>query len=226
VPPSISSHLWQKALEIAQESLAKYQLPSLELGSLQSQSAAENMKSLVAELGAAHQEKKDRQWRYKDRDGNEVVWVERLGKILKSVDKYAKIVDTAIQHHPDITSLVWAGARAILQVCHGLSEGRNSLIWIWQVALNHVEAMECFEGTMVTIMDKMAVSAFYAGIYTGVGLHTALGDTSNLNQVLDMALPELYAAVIVFAIKARQYFDARCKPTLHMITTHVLTMKK
>jgi len=73
VPPSISSHLWQKALEIAQESLAKYQLPSVELGSLQSQSASENMKSLVAELGAAHQEKKDRQWRYKDRDGNEVV---------------------------------------------------------------------------------------------------------------------------------------------------------
>ena len=88
---------------------------------------------------------------------------------------------------------------------------------IWQVALNHVEAMEYFEGTMVTIIDKMAVSAFYAGIYTGVGLHTAMGDTGKLHNVLDIALPELYAAVIVFAIKARQYFDARCKLTLHMI---------
>ena len=58
--------------------------------------------------------------------------MERLGNILKSVDKYAKIVDTAIQHHPEITSLVWAGARTILQVCHnpcpGLSEGSSSLI--------------------------------------------------------------------------------------------------
>jgi len=97
---------------------------------------------------------------------------------------------------------------------------------ICQVALNHVEAMECFEGTMVTIMDKMAVSAFYTGVYTGIGLHTAMGDTGKLHNVLDMALPELYAAVIVFAIKARQYYDARCKLTLHMITTHVLTMKK
>jgi len=87
-----------------------------------------------------------------------------------------------------------------------------------QVALNHVEAMECFEGTMVTIMDKMAVSAFYAGVYTGVGSDTAMGDTGKLHDILDMALPELYAAVIVFAIKARQYFDSRCKSALHVVT--------
>ncbi|KAF8421789.1 hypothetical protein EV426DRAFT_188790 [Tirmania nivea] len=192
VSPSIFAQIWQKALEIALESLAKYELPSLEIGSFQSQCAMENIQSLLAELDAAHREHKNRQWRYKDRRGNEVVWMERIGKILKSVDKYAKIVDTAIQHHPDVTSLVWAGARTILQV-----------------ALNHVEAMEYFEGAMVTIMDKMAVSAFYAGIYTGVGLQTAMGDTGKLYEVLNMALPELYAAVIVFAIKARQYFEAR-----------------
>jgi len=128
VPPAISSHLWQKAIEIAQESLAKYQLPSLELGSLQSQSGAENIQSLVAELETAHRESKDKQWRYKDRQGNEVVWVERLGNIMKGLDKYAKIVDTAIQHHPDVTSLVWAGTRTILQVCHSLSRESSSLI--------------------------------------------------------------------------------------------------
>ena len=96
-------------------------------------------------------------------------------------------------------------------------EGKQ-LTDIWQVALNHVEAMECFEVTMVTIMNKMAVSAFYAGIYTGAGLHTAMGDTGKLYEVLNMALPELYAAVVVFAVKARQYFDGRCKLALHMIT--------
>ena len=131
VPPTISSDLWQRALGIAQESLTKYKLPSLELGSLQSQSATENIQSLVAELETAHRENKDRHWRYKDRDGNEVAWVERLGKILKGVDKYAKIVDTAIQHHPDITSLVWATARTILQVCRGLGRKHcSSLIYI------------------------------------------------------------------------------------------------
>ena len=100
-----------------------------------------------------------------------------------------------------------------------VSQGKQ-LTDIWQVALNHVEAMQCFEGTMVTIIDKMAVSALYVGIYIGTGLQTAMGDTSKLRilEVLDLALPELYAAVIVFAIKARQYFDARCKLALFMIT--------
>jgi len=63
--------------------------------------------------------------------------------------------------------------------------------------------MECFEVTMATIMDKMAVSAFYMGIYTGVGLHSAMRGTDKLHEVLDMALPDSYAAVIVFAVKAR-----------------------
>ncbi|KAF8421813.1 hypothetical protein EV426DRAFT_190016 [Tirmania nivea] len=198
VSPSISSRLWQEALEIAQKSLTKYNLPSLEIGSFQSQCAVENIQSLLAELDAAYRENKDRQWRYKDRQGNDVIWVERLGKVLKTVDKYAKIVNTAIQHHPNVTALVWAGARTILQV-----------------TLNHVEAMECFEETMVTIMDKMAVSAFYAGIYEEVELQIAVGDTDKLHEVLHMALPELYAAIIVFSIKARQYFDARCKSASH-----------
>ena len=118
--PSASSQLWQKALEVAQGSLAKYGLPSIELGGTNSQSATDNIQSLVTELETAHQENKDKQWHYKDRHGNEVALVERLGKIVKSINKYAKIVDTTIQHHPNITSLVWAGARTILQVCHSL----------------------------------------------------------------------------------------------------------
>ncbi|KAF8421773.1 hypothetical protein EV426DRAFT_188014 [Tirmania nivea] len=200
VSHSISAHLWQKALEIARDSLAKYELPSLEISSFQSQSAAENIQSLLAKLEAAQLENKDRQWRYKDRQGNEVAWVERLGKILKSVDKYAKIVDVAIQHHPDVTSLVWAGARTILQV-----------------TLSHIEAMECFEEVMVTIMDKMAVSAFYAGIYTGVELQT-MGDIDKLYEILNRALPEFYATVIVFTVKARQYFEARwAKKAINML---------
>ena len=42
--------------------------------------------------------------------------MDRMTKILKSLDKYLTIVDVAIQHHPDITSLIWAGLRFILQV--------------------------------------------------------------------------------------------------------------
>ena len=46
--------------------------------------------------------------------------------LLKSVNKYAKVVDTAIQYHLDIILLVWAGARTILQVRHGLGGGKQA----------------------------------------------------------------------------------------------------
>ena len=42
--------------------------------------------------------------------------VERMGRILKYLEDYAKIVDVAVQHSPEITALVWAGARFLLMV--------------------------------------------------------------------------------------------------------------
>ena len=41
--------------------------------------------------------------------------------ILQHINKYCGIVDIAIQHHPDITALVWAGARTLIQVSRTLN---------------------------------------------------------------------------------------------------------
>lgn len=41
---------------------------------------------------------------------------QKITKILKIMDKYCTIVDLAIQHHPDITALVWTGARTFIMV--------------------------------------------------------------------------------------------------------------
>lgn len=41
----------------------------------------------------------------------------RIKDFLKVFKNYAIIVDTAVQHSPKITALVWAGVRATLQVC-------------------------------------------------------------------------------------------------------------
>jgi len=57
-----------------------------------------------------------KKWYYTDRHGVQVDVGERMRRILKSVESCAKIVDVAIQHHPEISSLVWAGARFILMV--------------------------------------------------------------------------------------------------------------
>ena len=60
----------------------------------------------------------DKKWYYTDRHGRQVDVGERVRKILRSVEDCAKIVDVAIQHHPEVSSLVWAGARFILMVGH------------------------------------------------------------------------------------------------------------
>jgi hypothetical protein len=41
---------------------------------------------------------------------------QQIEKVLKIVEKYMIIVDVAIQQNPDITALVWAGVRLMIQV--------------------------------------------------------------------------------------------------------------
>ena len=43
----------------------------------------------------------------------------KLVNILKKMDKYAKIGDLAMQHHPEIVALIWAALRMSLQVSRG-----------------------------------------------------------------------------------------------------------
>jgi hypothetical protein len=49
-----------------------------------------------------------------------------IEKVLKIVEKYFVIVDVAIQHHPDIIALVWAGVRLIIQVSIGAERNAST----------------------------------------------------------------------------------------------------
>jgi len=88
-------------------------------------SAPEPNKDIVAsihvtieEIKSVREGLKKKKWHYTDRHGKQVDVGERMRKILRSVEDCAKIIDVAIQHHPEITALVWAGARFILMVGH------------------------------------------------------------------------------------------------------------
>jgi len=77
--------------------------------------------------------------------------------------------------------------------------------------LNHIEITESLEATAETLVAKMAICEFYANVYVEamqMGA-TLCSDkmTNSLQRSLDLALPEFYAAVLVFSVKARQYFD-------------------
>ena len=77
--------------------------------------------------------------------------------------------------------------------------------------MNHIETIESLEAALETILSKMAICEFYANVYVEtvqIGLTLASDQmTHSLQQSLDSALPEFYAAVLVFSAKARQYFD-------------------
>ena len=60
----------------------------------------------------------------------------------------------------------------------------------------------------------MSICESYVGIYVGVplSLRSTVPSAANCLRrqgMLDSALPELYAAIIVFAVKTRVYFEAR-----------------
>ena len=78
--------------------------------------------------------------------------------------------------------------------------------------MNHVEAIEGFEVAIAALLEKMSICEFYAGIYIRVPspLQSQVNNLQ-LQSMLDSALPELYAAVIMLAAKACAYFEARGK---------------
>ena len=114
-PPPHSSVVWAKALEIATMKLSNNNLPPLDLTNLTSQSAEDNIEAVITALNAWQKDDTKRRWSY-TWHGKEIIVVERLGKILKSVDKYSKVVDTVIQCNPQVSALVWAGVWAIMRV--------------------------------------------------------------------------------------------------------------
>ena len=85
--------------------------------------------------------------------------------------------------------------------------------------MNHVKAIDGFEVAIALFLGKMSICEFYADIYTGVALPSlSTANSLQLQNMLDSALPELYAAVIVFAVKARTYFEAKgTYVSIHML---------
>jgi len=70
----------------------------------------------IEEIKSAQKALEDKKWYYTDRHGRRVDVGDRMRRILRSVEGCARVVDVAIQHHPEISALVWAGARFILMV--------------------------------------------------------------------------------------------------------------
>ena len=71
--------------------------------------------------------------------------------------------------------------------------------------MNHIATIEGFEVAIASLVEKVTICELYAGIY----IRVPFPSQSKVNDILDSALPELYATVIVFTVKARTYFQDR-----------------
>lgn len=115
-PPSQSSVVWSKAIEIAKKKLIENNLPPLDLTNLSTKSEEENIEVVIKSLNSLQEDEQKKRWSYTWR-GKEIVIVKRLGEIVRSVEKYSPIVGTIVQSDPKIGSLVWASIQAIIRVC-------------------------------------------------------------------------------------------------------------
>ena len=102
--PLSHSSIWTNALKIAEQKLSNNK-PPLNLTHLNSDSVEGNIGSIIEALKGIQEDDKKKRWTG-----------ERFGKILKCVEKYSKIVDTAIQANPQVAALVWAGIWGIIRV--------------------------------------------------------------------------------------------------------------
>ena len=58
-----------------------------------------------------------KRWRYTRKSGETVIFVDLFSKIVKWINIFKDIGDTAVQYDPVHAALPWAGVRFLLQVC-------------------------------------------------------------------------------------------------------------
>ena len=115
-PPTHFSVVWTQTLKIAEEKLRDNKLPPLDTTKLTSESANENIGAVITSLNTLREDKQKQQWGYTARDGRKIIFVERLGEMLRTIEPYTKIVNTVVQCDPMVGALVWGGIQAIIQV--------------------------------------------------------------------------------------------------------------
>ena len=134
---------------------------------------------------AAVQEKLDecirKRWKYTRSNGQKVVLWDVLDKIMNWVNKFKSVGDIAVQYDPGHAALPWAAIRLILQA-----------------SVSHVE-------TFGHMLEGVELSSRIITVYAEVE-RACLKGVSILKSQLAEALIKMYAAVLAFLSKARQYF--------------------
>ena len=139
----------------------------------------------IEDVHAAVQNKLDectrKRWKYIRSDGQKVVLWDVLNKIAKWVNKFKEVGDVAIQCDAGHVALPWAAIRFMLQAS--------------------VSSVETFGHMLEGVELSSKIIATYAEVE-----RTCLNGVSRLKTQLVDAIVKMYAGVLAFLSRARQYF--------------------
>lgn len=189
---------WKAGLAKAQEKLSDKEKVSLSALTASSDASFTDVLDKTTEV---YDEAKAKQWTYTWR-GKEVVVAEQFDRVSKTLETFAKIGDTFIQHSPEVSSLIWGSLRFMLTVSGNVACTTNALF----------EALE-------TIIRTTFVCQYYASVFVDLGSRVKgiPGTEKGLNKMREEVLTDFYCEVLVFIVKAKRYWDNGTKGKLRNI---------
>ncbi|KAH6670150.1 hypothetical protein B0J14DRAFT_517196 [Halenospora varia] len=123
-----------------------------------------------------------KRWRYTRKSGETVIFVDLFGKIVKWIDLFKQVGDTAIQYDPVHAALPWAGVRFLLQI-----------------AINDSDKFSFVVESAASIGEIICRYAVFEDVY--------LQSPSPATDELQRALVKFYAAIMVYLSKVKSYFE-------------------
>ena len=139
----------------------------------------------ITTVHAAVQNKLDecirKRWKYTRSNGQEIKLWDVLDKIMKWVNRFKSVGDMVVQYDPGHAVLPWAAIRFILQAS--------------------VSSVETFGYMLEGVELSSRIIAIYAEVE-----RACLKGVSRLKTRLADALVKMYATVLAFLSRARQYF--------------------
>lgn len=75
------------------------------------------LRGFVQQTEKKKEEFHERQWKYKDASGQEVLVRDRMNTLLVNLNKYTAVADLVVQPLPSVVSLAWGGCKILLQAC-------------------------------------------------------------------------------------------------------------
>ncbi|KAF8850217.1 hypothetical protein BDZ45DRAFT_205985 [Acephala macrosclerotiorum] len=128
---------------------------------------------------------KKKRWRHR-KGGHDIIIRDKLEKIVKWVEKFVEVGDTIVQYDPGHAALPWASVRFLLKI-----------------ATNDCQIY----GAMVDGVEHISNLITRYHVLEAIYLKPVAGGDSKPREQFEASLVKLYAAIMLYLVKARRFFE-------------------